>query len=429
MNAIPLPPHPCPLPLDRGEGEAGAVLDKTAGSALTNHLRKGLPLPFRRGEGWGEQCVRPLYSGVLAGALVVAVLVVGCSKPPEAAKQAPPAVTVACPAQEPVTDYVELTGTVAPSRSVDLVARVTGYLESVNFEDGATVKEGQLLFVIEPETYKQELALAEAALLRAQAEYDRQRGLLKENATSEANVERWLSERDQATAQVELAKLNLGYTRVMAPFSGRIGRRLVDPGNLVGPTANSKLATLDQLEPIYVYFNLNERDALQAVAILRQRGIEPLSSVGKAPIHVGLQSQEGYPQEGTLNFVDTGISTSSGTLPMRALFANTNRLLIAGAFARVRIPLGPPKPMLVVPASAIGNDQEGDYVLLADAGDVVARRPVVKGALTPNGCAIRSGLTAQDRVIIKGLTRARPGEKVTPVGGPASAGASPAASH
>jgi RND family efflux transporter MFP subunit len=352
--------------------------------------------------------------------LALAAVLMGCGKPHDAAKQTPPSVTVSHPAQEPVTDFLELTGTVTPSRSVDLVARVTGYLESMHFEDGAMVKEGQLLFVIEPEPYKQQLALAQAALLRAQSEYDRQLGLVKENATSAATVERWLSERDQNAAQVELAKLNLGYTHVSAPFSGRIGRRLVDPGNLVGPSVNTKLATLDQLEPIYVYFNLNERDALQAAAIMRERGLDPRGKVGQVGVFAGLQNQAGYPQTGTLDFVDSGISTSSGTIQLRGIFENKDHLLIPGAFARVRIPLGGPKPMLVVPAGAIGNDQEGDYVLLvADAGDVVTRRAIVKGSLTTNGCAIRSGLSAQDRVIINGLMRARPGERVTPMAAPA----------
>jgi RND family efflux transporter MFP subunit len=361
--------------------------------------------------------------------LALAVFIVGCGKPREAAKQAPPSVTVSPPAQQQVTDYVELTGTVTPTRSVDLVARVTGYLESVNFEDGAMVKEGQLLFVIEPETYKQQLVLAEAALLRAKSEYERQRGLIESNATSVANVERWLSERDQNAAQVELAKLNLGYTRVTAPFSGRIGRRLVDPGNLVGPSVNTKLATLDQLEPIYVYFNLNERDTLQAVTIMRQQGMDPRANVGKTSVFVGLQNQEGYPQEGTLDFADTGISTSSGTMQLRALFGNKDHLLIAGAFARVRIPLGGPKPMLVVPSSVIGNDQEGDYVLVVDTGDVVARRGVVRGPITTNGCAMRNGLTVQDRVIVNGMMRAKPGDKVSPATAPAGQAAPPAAGH
>ena len=361
--------------------------------------------------------------------LALAALMAGCGKPQGGASQAPPTVTVSQPSQQEVTDYLELTGTVTPSRTVDLVARVTGYLESVNFQDGAMVKEGQLLFLIEPETYKQQLALAQATLDRAQSEYNRQRGLIESNATSLANVEKWLSERDQDAAQVELAKLNLGYTRVSAPFNGRIGRRLVDPGNLVGPSGNTKLATLDQLEPIYVYFNLNERDALQAAAIMRQQGLDPRGNVGTAQVFAGLQNQEGYPQEGRLDFVDTGISTSSGTMQLRGIFDNKDHLLVPGAFARVRIPLGGPKPMLVVPASAIGNDQEGDYVSVVGAGDVVARRGVVKGPLTTNGCALRSGLTAQDRVIVNGMMRAKPGDKVTPVTGAAGQSAAPGASR
>jgi RND family efflux transporter MFP subunit len=358
------------------------------------------------------------YPLLFGCALALIALVMGCGKAPERAKPAPPSVTVRHPAQEPVTDYIELTGTVTPSHTVDLVARVTGYLQSVNFVDGAIVKEGQLLFVIEPAPYEQQLALAKAALDRAQSEYDRQVGLIKENATSTANVEKWRSDRDQAAAQVELAKINLGYTHVTAPFTGRIGRRLVDPGNLVSPSANTKLATLDQVAPIYVYFNLNERDTLQAIAIMRERGLQPRGSIGTAPVLIGLQNQAGYPHQGTLDFADTGISTSSGTLQMRAIFTNADQILIPGAFARVRIPLGDPKPMLVVPASAVGNDQEGDYVLVAEAGDVVARRTVDKGALTPTGCAIRSGLTAEDRVVVNGTMRARPGDIVTPVAEP-----------
>ncbi len=347
--------------------------------------------------------------GGLLWVVVGAALLAGCRKGPQAPSLTAPSVTVICPTQEPVTAALELTGTVAPSRSADLVARVAGYLESVNFHDGATVEEGQLLFVIEPESYKQQLALARAALMRAQSEYDRQLGLIKENATSAAQAERWLSERDQAAAQVELAKLNLGYTEVRAPFAGRLGRRLVDQGNLVGPNANSKLATLDQLAPAYVYFNLNERDALQLAAAVRQRGLVPGRGVGRA-VFAGLQTQEGYPQEGTIDFLGSGFSTSSGTVQMRAIFTNQDWALIPGAFARVRIPLGPPEPMLVVPNSAIGNDQEGDYVLVVEASNLVARRGVVKGPQAPSGArAIRSGLTAEDRVIVSGLGKVRPG--------------------
>ncbi|HZQ45769.1 MAG TPA: efflux RND transporter periplasmic adaptor subunit, partial [Verrucomicrobiae bacterium] len=218
--------------------------------------------------------------------LLLALLLIGCHKTGEAPKP-PPTVTVSHPVQQMVTDYIELTGTVAPSRSVDLVARVSGYLESANFVDGEYVKAGQLLFLIEPNSYEQQLALAKAALEQAQLEYQRQLGLIKENATSAASVEKWRSQRDQDQAQVEIAKLNLGYTRITAPFSGRIGRRQVDPGNLVGPSVNAKLATLDQIQPIYVYFNLNERDAILVRTMLQKRGTPIPPPPGTMPVFAG----------------------------------------------------------------------------------------------------------------------------------------------
>ena len=165
--------------------------------------------------------------------LVLLILAGGCRKGTDSTI-VPPPVTVSHPISQPVTEYLDLTGTTAPSKTVDLMARVSGYLESVNFQDGAFVEKGQLLFVIEPPPYEQQVALNEAVLVQAQAEYDRQLEMMKQNATSTSNVEKWRSSRDQAQAQVELAKINLGYTRVTAPFAGRIGQRLVDPGNLVG---------------------------------------------------------------------------------------------------------------------------------------------------------------------------------------------------
>jgi RND family efflux transporter MFP subunit len=348
-----------------------------------------------------------------ACALAATALLTGCGK--QTPKPDAPAVTVNHPTQEQVADAIDLTGTVAASKTVDLVARISGYLKSVNFKDGASVEEGQLLFVIEPEPYEQQLKLAEAQLLQAQSEYDRQTALMKENATSAATVEKWLSERDQAAAQVELAKINLGYTRITAPFSGRMSANQFDPGNLVGPTGNSKLATITQLMPINVDFNLNERDALQIRTAMRQLGMEPKQTVGKAPVWIGLPNEKGCPHKGTLDFVDSNVSTSSGTVQMRAVLDNEDRTLFPGLFVRVHFPLGEPKPMLTVPNRAIGSDQEGDYMLVVDAGDIVARRAVVKGPLLDDRCAIRSGLSPTDRVIVNGLMRAKPGAKVTPM--------------
>ncbi len=355
-------------------------------------------------------------------ASVLAAFLFGC-RGADHNEKPPPPVTVARPQPEPVTAYLDLSGTVAASQTVDLVARVPGYLQSVDFADGASVNAGQLLFVIDPKPYEQQVKLNEAALLRAQSEYDRQKELIKQNATSVANVERWQSERDQAEAQVALAKINLGYTHVTAPFSGRMGRHLVDVGNMVGATGETKLATLEQLSPIYVYFNLNERDALHLGAAMRERGQEPGSGVGKVPVLVGLQNEAGYPHPGTLDFVNFGVSTSSGTLQLRAVLTNEDRVLFPGLFARVRIPLGEPEPMLVVPNRVVGNDQEGDYVLVVAADDTVVRRAIVKGPLTGSDCAIQSGLTAEDRVIVNGLANAQPGEKVSPE--PAAASPAP----
>jgi RND family efflux transporter MFP subunit len=362
-------------------------------------------------------------AGAIRVALALAAGLPGCGQHAEAPKPSPPAVTVSRPALEPVTEYVEMTGTLSPSASADLVARVAGYLQAVKFEDGSFVEAGQELFLIERDTYEQQVELAKASLERAELEYDRQVGLSRSSATSTANVERWRSERDQAKAQVELAKINLGYTRVTAPFAGRIGRRLVDAGNLVGPGSNTKLATLQQVVPIYVCFTLNEREALRLWTMIRQRGTQPRASMAKTVVEVGVQNEEGYPHRGALDFVDLGVSTTSGAIPLRAVLKNEDRALFPGLFARVRIPLGEALPLLVVPNSAIGNDQEGDFVLVADANDIAARRSVVKGPLTSNGCAIRGGLAAEDRVIVAGIMKARPGAKVAPV----SAGASAAA--
>jgi RND family efflux transporter MFP subunit len=359
---------------------------------------------------------RTSWRPVAAGGLAIALVALGGCRRSEgpARPAAAPAVTVSRPAEELVTEYLEMTGTVAPSRTVNLVARVPGYLESVGFRDGDTVKAGQLLFLIEQAPYEEQVKLSQAVLVRAQDELDRQEAMMKENATARTTVENWVSQRDQAKAQLELAKINLGYTRVTAPFTGRIGARQVDPGNLVGSSGPTVLATLDQLKPIYVNFNLNERDALHMRDVLREHNVPLRSSIGKAPVEVGLQNETGTPHVGVLDFTDNSLSTSTGTIALRAAFRNEDGTLFPGLFARVRIPLGGPRPMLVIPAAAIGSDQQGDFVYVVGPDDVVSRRAVVRGPQAANGQAIRSGLSAADRVIVRGLLNARAGEKVTP---------------
>jgi RND family efflux transporter MFP subunit len=347
-------------------------------------------------------------------ALALAVPVSACRR--TAASQAPPTteVTVRRPRSEPVTEYLEMTGTVTASKTVNLVARVPGYLESVDFKDGAVVPAGAVLFVIEQAPYQAQMALSQAALTRAQAELDRQQAMMKENATAETTVENWVSQRDQAKAQLDLAKINLGYTKVTAPFEGRMGARQVDPGNLVGSSGPTVLGTIEQLHPIYVTFNLNERDALRMRDLMRENKVAVGSAVGRAPVEAGLQNEKGYPHVGVLDFADVALSTSTGTIALRGIFQNEDTTLFPGLFARVRIPLGGARPALVIPGVAIGNDQQGDFVFVVGRDDVVERRGIVKGPLTESGLVVRSGLTPEDRVVVNGMLNARAGEKVVP---------------
>jgi RND family efflux transporter MFP subunit len=355
---------------------------------------------------------RRTAGGLVAG-LALAAAAAGCRRH-DAPAEVAPAVTVSHPIEEPVIEYTELTGTVAASRTVSLMARVAGFLESVNFKDGDVVQEGQVLFVIEQGPYAEQVKLNEAALVRAQAELDRQETMMKENATAQTTVENWVSQRDQAKAQLELAKINLGYTKVVAPFTGRIGARQVDPGNVVGTSGPTLLATIEQLQPIYVSFNLNERDALHLRDLMKQNNIELGSRVGKEPVEVGLQNEKGYPHVGVLDFADSSLSTSTGTIALRGIFKNEDTTLFPGLFARVRLPMGGSRPMLVIPGSAIGSDQQGDYVYVVGPDDVVARRGIVRGPITERGFAIRSGLEKGDRLIVNGILNARAGEKVAP---------------
>jgi len=363
---------------------------------------------------------------LFAGALVVVLFFFGCGEgsnkyqPPP-----PPSVTVAHPVVRPVTNFLDLTGSASAVATVDLVARVPGYLEKVAFKDGNIVDKGDLLFVIEPSSYEANLRLAEATLAqqqaqltRASSEYARQTRLVKQNAGSQANVEKWLAERNsaaaavnQAKANIQIAKINLGYTKVTAPFTGRIGRHLVDVGNLVGTPSPTKLATIEQIEPIYVYFNVDEPTVLRMRAIARARGIGP-ADVSMIPVYVGLQNENAYPHKGKLDFVDTGIDPSTGTLQVRAVLPNSDRALLPGAFVRVHVPVDRNEKALVVSNRALGVDQAGPYVLLVNADDVVEQRAVETGALVDDMRVITKGLEVTDRVIVEGLQRAIPGTKV-----------------
>lgn len=354
-------------------------------------------------------------------ALAGAILLAGCGKSNQYQPPPPPPVTVSKPLRLPTTDYLLATGSVAATQTVDLVARVEGYLRSVDFKDGSLVKAGQLLFVIEPEQYQAKLASEQAQLLNAQTEYERQLRMMKENATSQASVDQWRSQRDQAQAAVTLARINLGYTRITAPFAGRIGRHLVDPGNLVGSAGGiTKLATLEQIEPAYVYFSINERDLLRVRAAAAAAGRPMNAGAPRVPVEIGLQNESGYPHAGTLDFAGTGLDTGSGTLQLRAIVPNQQIIFLPGLFARLRIALSEPQGQLMVPDKVVANDQAGSYLLIVGADHKVIEQRVQTGVAEDGLRAVISGLDADSEVVTDGLQNAIPGNLVTPTEKPLS---------
>ena len=365
---------------------------------------------------------RPLTLLVLSGLLA---LQAGCKEQPKPQPPPPPKVTVAQPVQQTVTDSLDLTGNTQAIYTVQLVARVVGYLEKVLFQDGQRVKKGQPLFVIQQNTYQDNLRQAEAAILqyRAQLQWtesqlDRYSNLIQHNAAARSDVENWKFQRDTAVAnlraaeaQRDLAKLNLDYTLVTAPFDGRMDRRLVDPGNLVGSGGSTVLAQINQIDPLYVYFNISDLDLARLLKVTR--GIPGSTDGRKWPVHAGLPSEDGYPHQGYLDFAAINLTTTTGTLLMRGVLPNTDGKILPGLYTRVRVSLEQRSAMLV-PEVAVGHDQQGDYLLVVNDKNVVERRGVTTGPSVESRRVIATGLSGGEWVIVNGLLKAAPGRQVTP---------------
>jgi len=356
---------------------------------------------------------------------VLLTLAAGCKEQPKPQPPPPPKVTVAQPVRQAVTDNLDLTGNTQAIYTVQLVARVVGYLEKVLFQDGQRVKKGQPLFVIQQNTYEDNLRQAEATIsqYRAQLQYaesqlTRYSNLIQHNAAARADVDNWRFQRDNAAAnlraaeaQRDLAKLNLNYTLVTAPFDGRMDRRLVDPGNLVGSGGNTVLAQINQIDPIYVYFNISDLDL--ARLLQSTRGIPGPTDTRKWPLDAGLPSEDGYPHQGHLDFAAINLTTTTGTLLMRGVLPNSDGKILPGLYARVRVPLEQ-KTSLLVPEVAIGHDQQGAYLLVVNDKNVVERRNITPGPAVESRRAIEDGLAGGEWVIVNGLLKAAPGRQVTP---------------
>ncbi|WP_174309428.1 efflux RND transporter periplasmic adaptor subunit [Afipia clevelandensis] len=340
----------------------------------------------------------------------------------------PPAkVDVGMPVQRTVTRYLTATGNTAPIKTVDLVARVQGVLQSINYEDGAFVKQGTTLFTVEPETYKLKLEQAQAAeagaqstVKQAEADFKRQSDLVTRQVVSQATLDQSTSSRDNAQANLQqaqvntkIAAVNYGYTNVIAPFDGIVSAHLVSVGELVGVSSPTQLATIVQFSPIYVNFNVNEQDVLRIRAAAAKKGLTS-KDLKETPIEVGLQTETGYPHKGKLDYAAPTVNQATGTLAVRGVLTNADRVLLPGYFVRVRVPLDQQKDALLVPDAALGSDQGGRYVLVVNGENIVEQRKVVTGPLDGDLRVIESGLKPDDRVVIAGLLRAIPGQKVDP---------------
>jgi RND family efflux transporter MFP subunit len=361
----------------------------------------------------------------IAGLVLLSLAAAGCKNgqpPPPPPKT--PEVLVSLPLVREVTDYETFTGRTEASKRVDLRARVTGYLSKAGFAEGADVRAGDLLFVIDPRVYQAEVTRAEAAVAQAEAaerraenDFLRYQDLVKRDAASREDFNRMIGDRETTRAavkvtraQLELAKLSLQFTEVRAPFAGRVSRRMIDPGNLV-KADDTILTTLVATEPMYAYFDVDERTLLKQ---LLDSGLLASAQGGKVKVQVGLADEAGFPHSATVNFVDNKLDPSTGTIWMRAVFDRPNRPVSAGMFVRVRFPLGGAYRAVQVAEQAVGTDQGQKYVYVVDNNNKIAYRQVQVGRLHDGLRVIRDGVKPGERVVISGLQRVRPGAEVAP---------------
>ena len=402
--------------------------------------------------------------------------VVGCGKSNAYVEPPPPDVTVVTPVQRAVTEYLEFSGMTQPMETVEIRARVKGFLKEKHFIEGADVKQGQLLLVIDEEPFQIQLDAAGTRLKEAEAsleqakvsksrevaaaqvnlsesqdrlarqEEQRVRGLFQKQISAEAEMDQASATRKSREAELESAKahmdqavatydtsiltceaqvesariavrnaqLDLSYCRMSAPIDGRISRINVDIGNLVGDGQASVLATIVKMDPIYAYATISESDVLRTPA-LTQFGSKTDGTPAKpAPVDLGLASQPTFPYTGQINYSDPTLDAGTGTLRIRGVFSNEQKTLLPGMFVRMRVPVAEKADALLVPERALGTDQSGQYLLIIGEENTVQYRSVRIGVSINDLRVVEGQISATDQVIVEGLLRARPGGKVTP---------------
>jgi RND family efflux transporter MFP subunit len=372
--------------------------------------------------------LRIAWRGARCGAILL--LFAGCTREPPPAAPGPPVVTVAVAVEQDVTDHVDFSGKTAAIESVQLRARVGGYLQKVDYQEGNEVEKDQVLFAIDPRPYQAELdqaqarvKAAQANLTQAEAEYRRNLRLRQTvGAVSEEDLEKSLRTRDVAAASLDAARanvkvkqLNLDFTKVLSPIDGRADKADTTIGNLVSANLNDAtiLTNLVRLDPMYAYFDVDERTLLRLVKMVQEGKLAAREE--KAPeVRMGLGLGTDYPLRGTIDFVANQVNPDKGIITVRGSFPNKDQLLRPGLFVRIRVPLGEPHKALLVSDRALGTNQGQKFLYVLDGNNRVEYRPVTVGDLHDGLREVVDGLKSGERIVINGLLRVRPGVKVEP---------------
>lgn len=362
---------------------------------------------------------------------VLTVVAAGCSQEAGAPPLPPlPSVQVAPVVVETVPIFAEYVGQTESPQTVEIRARVEGFLQRINFDEGAEVEEGRLLFVIDPRQYKAELERAkaqlqrdEASLLKARQDAGRFKSLHAKDAVSTSQLEAAIAREKEQLAQVaadrqvvEEARLKLSYTTIYSPLSGRIGRAQVKIGSLVGKGEPTLLATISRVDPVWVNASISEREYLEAVKFYREKGeTKDTQPARRIPFQMILADESTYPHEGRINFVDRTVDPQTGTLPIRVEFPNPERMLRPGQFARLRAEIEVRRDALLVPQKAVQELQGLKRAVVVDRENTARFRLVKLGPLAGELVVIEDGLAPGERVIVEGLQKVQDGQKVQPI--------------
>jgi len=379
--------------------------------------------------------LRFAVAGGLAAMLVP--LLAACDEANEFVAPPPPTVSVAQPLVREVVDYLEFTGTTETVAQVEVRARVSGILRTMTFKPGTRVAKGDPLFEIEPAEYEAEVAYAKAELARAKARgtetkktVKRAKDLIKRGNVSQAKLDE--ADADALAAEAEIlsakaklaqAEIQLGYTKIMAPIDGRVGREKADIGNLVGEGEATVLTEITQFDPIHVYFEINERDLLRLMARFRalaeEKGIDLSRQIAERvglPVFAALSNEEDYIHKGVVDYSDSAVDNETGTLQLRGRFDNPGTVpkFLPGLFVRLRLPIAKRADMPLVSERAVGTDQGGSYLLVVNSEKIVEKRPVRLGQLDDGLRVVEGGVKSGEWVVVNGIQRARPGAAVDP---------------